>query len=223
MSNIEFNILLRDEDWVQGVGGWRCEALLIPGANLEAVYYNGEKADIAKVCIESSFIRWLGGSKPQEVWIRISLTKDLPKLEEQKIRLEKEKLNLERQKVFVDNRWKIITALGAVASSVITLVTTNLVGVNELAQIAQTPPRIHTYTGLLSIPEDECVANTARKLKSYGAKNVTPVQRGIYATVDEYNVFVGCNEDIKAVSLVVSGPDDSVAKKVREEIRPLLP
>ena len=75
----------------------------------------------------------------------------------------------------------------------------------------------------MSISEDKCIDSLTKSLENYGLQNVTPIRMGVYATIGSYNVFVGCNSDVKAVFLAVSGPDDSDAKKLREEIKAFLP
>ncbi|MCZ8248244.1 MAG: hypothetical protein ACK5U2_11550 [Microcystis sp.] len=231
---IKFNIYLKDEDWVPAMGGWRCDALLIPGANFEALYHDGMKADTKIFNVENHIIRWSGSSKPKDILVTLSLAKDLPKLEEERLQLERDKLNLEQQlerdklsleqqKASVETKWKIITALGAIFGSLLTFGTTYLVGSSKSAIPVMTPPRVHTYAAVMSISENKCLESLTKSLANYGLQNVTPVRMGIYATRGSYNVFVGCNSDVKAVFLVVSGPDDSKAKKMREDIKDLLP
>ncbi len=238
--NIEFNTSISDGDWVKAVGGWRCDALLIPGAKLEALYHDGIKADTGSFTIESSIIRWFGSSKPKELLIRLSLTKDLtkleeeklqlekdkltltkelPKLEEEKLQLEKDKLNLERQKSSIETKWKIITAIGAILGSLLTFGSTYILEKPKTNAFVTTPPRIHTYTGVMSVTENQCIASLTKILENYGLQNVTTVQKGVYANKGNYNIFVGCNTDIKAIFLVVSGPEDSECKRLREDIK----
>ncbi|WGV24417.1 hypothetical protein [Halotia branconii] len=219
---IEFNTSLGEGDWVSTVGGWRCDALLIPGAQLEALYYDGIKADTKSFTIESSIIRWSGSLKPKELLVRLSLTKDLPKLEEEKLQLEKDKLNLEKQKSSIETKWKVLTAIGAIVSSLLTLSTTYFVGQSKLAT-SLAPPRVHTYSSAMSIPENRCINSLTKSLENYGLQNVTTVNKGVYATKENYNIFVGCDTNTKAIFLVVSGPEDAEAKQIRENIKVLLP
>lgn len=231
---IKFNVYLKDEDWLSAMGGWRCEALLIPGANFEALYHDGMKADTKSFNIENHIIRWSESSKPKDLLVTLSLTKDLPKLEEEKLQLEREKLNLEQQlerdklrleqqKTSVEAKWKMITAIGTILGSLLTFGTTYLLGSSKSAISLMIPPRVHTYAAVMSIPEDKCIESVAKSLENYGLQNVTPVRMGVYATKGSYNVLVGCNSDVKAVFLVVSGSDDADAKKIREDIKTLLP
>lgn len=223
MGIIKFNISLNDADWDKRQGGWECNALLIPGAELEALYHDEMKADSKNYTVENSIIRWSGSPRPKELLVRLSLTKDLPRLEEEKLQLEKEKLNLERKKASIETKWKVLTAIGTILGSLLTFGTTYFIGQAKPATSMLTLPRVHTYAKEMSILEDKCIDSLTRSLENYGLQNVTPVQRGIYATKGNYNIFVGCNTDVKAIFLVVSGPEDSDAKAIREDIKVLLP
>jgi hypothetical protein len=75
----------------------------------------------------------------------------------------------------------------------------------------------------MSISEEQCINSLTKSLENYGLQNITSVRMGIYATRGSYNVFIGCNSDVKAVLLTVSGPNDSEAKQLREDIKALLP
>lgn len=121
---IEFNTTLGDGDWDYRLAGWRCEALLIPSARVTDIYFNGNKADTKSYSIERGIIRWTGTSKPSEIVVVVSLSQDLPGLEEEKLRLEQEKLTLEKQKARVENRWKFIAALGTIFGFLVTFLTT---------------------------------------------------------------------------------------------------
>lgn len=74
--------------------------------------------------------------------VTLSLSKDLPNLEAEKLRLEQEKLNLEQllerdklqleqQKASVETRWKAITEVGAILSGLLTLVLPTLVTIPQ--------------------------------------------------------------------------------------------
>lgn len=232
---IEFKVYLKEENWEPAMGGWRCDALLIPGAKFESLYHDGMKATEGDFYIENSTIIWRRANpKPRYLLVTLSLAKDLPKLEEEKLQLEREKFNLEQQlerdklkleqqKASVETRWKITTAVGAILGSLLTFGTTYVLGSSKLATSVTTPPRVHTYATVMSIPEDRCIDSITKSLENYGLQSVTPVRTGVYATKGSYNVFVGCNLDVKAVFLAVSGPDDSDAKRLREDIKALLP
>jgi hypothetical protein len=85
------------------------------------------------------------------------------------------------------------------------------------------PPRVHTYARVLRISEEDCVNSMSDALAKSGVQDITPVQKGIYGTKGDYNIFVGCNTEVKALFLVVSGSQDDVAKQIREEIKGHLP
>jgi hypothetical protein len=161
--------------------------------------------------------------RPKELLVRLSLTKDLPRLEEEKLQLEKEKLTLERQKAAIETKWKLLTAIGAILGSLLTFGTTYFMEQAKPTTSVLTLPRVHTYAKEMSIPENKCVNFLEKRLKDYGLQNVTPVQRGVYAIKGKYNIFVGCNTDVKAIFLAVSGPEDSGAKAIREDVKALLP
>jgi hypothetical protein len=219
---IQLNISLKEEDWVAAMGGWRCDALQIPGAQFEALYHDGIKADSKDVTVENYIIRWSGNSKPKNLLVTISLTEDLPKLEEEKFNLEKEKFNLEQKKVSIQNKWKVITTIGAVVSSSITFLGTYfLIPESKKSELLQ--PRIHTDTNVMSVSENQCINSLKNSFENYGLKNITPVKGGIYGIQEEYNIFVACSTDFKAIFIVVSGPKDSKAKRIREDIKQLLP
>lgn len=219
---IEFNTYLRDDDWVLAMGGWRCDALLIPGAKFEALYHDGSKADPKNFTVERHIIRWSGNTRPQDLLVTLSLAKDLPQLEQEKLRLEREKINLEHKKTFLENRWKIITAVGAALSSLLTFGATYLVNQPKL-QTATKRPYIHTYAKELQTSEGECINSMSRSFANYGLKNINPVEGGVYGEQETYNVFVACNADLNTVFLVVSGAEASRARAIREDVKSLLP
>ncbi len=224
MTTIQFNSHLKDEDWTQTLGGWRCDALRIPGAKFEALYHDGKRADTNSFTIENYTIRWSGSPKPKELSVLISLIpQDLDKLEKQKIQLEQNKFNLEQEKASTEKKWKVLTAVGAICSGLITFSTTYfLKQPNSVASI-ESPPRIHSYVGEMLISEDKCITSTTKSLENYGLQNVTPVRGGVYAIKGNYNVFVGCNASTKTTFVVVSGANDSEAKRIREDIKAFLP
>ena len=219
---IEFNTYLKDEDWMPTMGGWRCEALLIPGAKFEALYHDGSKADPKDFNVERHIVRWAGASRPKDLLITLSLAKDLPQLEQEKLRLEREKLNLEHKKTFLENRWKVIAAIGAALSSVLTFGATYLVNQPRLKTSTQRP-YIHTYAKELRGSEDACINSLSKGFDDYGLKNINKVQGGIYGEQGTYNVFVACDIDLNSVFLAVSGSDSSRTREIREDIKRLLP
>jgi hypothetical protein len=143
---IEFNTSLSEGDWDERLGGWRCEALLIPSASVISIYYNGAKADTKSYSVEGSNIRWSDPSIPKEVVVRLFLSKDLIGLEEEKLKLEKEKLALEHQKVRIENKWKIIAAVGATLSFLLTFLGTRLFG-QPTPTTSSTPIARETFLG----------------------------------------------------------------------------
>ncbi len=217
------------------MGGWRCDALLIPGASFETLYHDGMKATEGDFYIENYTIIWRrANSKPKNLLVTLSLAKDLPKLEEEKLQLEREKLNLEQQlerdklkfqqqKASVETKWKVVTAVGAFFGSLLTFGTTYFVGTPKSETSVIAPPRIHTYATPMSISENECLDSLVRSLEDNELQDINRVRMGVYATKGNYNVFLGCNSDVKAVFLAVSGPDDSAAKSLREDIKTFLP
>ena len=121
---IEIDASLSNSDWEPRQGGWRCEALSIPGAELSALFYDGNKADTKNYSVDRDVIRWSGANRPSEAIARIVFTKDLPKLEDDKLQLEKDKFELEIQKTRSEKKWKVITAIGTVLSFILTFIGT---------------------------------------------------------------------------------------------------
>jgi hypothetical protein len=231
---MKFNIHLEDEDWFPAIGGWRCDALLLPGASLEALYHDGMKTDTKHFDVETHFIRWSGSSRPKDIIATLSIDRDLHTLEQEKLSLEREKLSLqeqlerdklslERQKTSLEIKWKFLTAIGAVIGSILSLGAAHLVGSDKSTKHAYTIPTVQTYAERLLITEKQCLDTLSERLEGHGLHDITLVRRGIYATKDNYNVFVSCDTDLNAIFLVVSGPDNTLAKKMREEIKALLP
>jgi hypothetical protein len=147
--SIEFNTSLSDADWEQRLGGWRCDALLIPSTKIVAIYYDGVKADTKSYSVERAIIRWSETSRPKEVVVGLTLTKDLPRLEDEKLELEKDKLRLEKQKVNAENKWKLVAALGTTLSFLLTYGATHLLSLNKQSNSSQTQISIRA-----KVPED---------------------------------------------------------------------
>lgn len=59
--------------------GWRCHALLVPGAVVEALYVEGNRVDTARyeVLTPNNFIRWIFPDQPQRVAASVRLTEAL--------------------------------------------------------------------------------------------------------------------------------------------------
>ena len=208
---------------MQTMGGWRCDALLIPDIKFEALYHDGRKADDKDFTIEDHIIRWSRGPKPTDLSVTLSLTKDVPKIEEEKLLLEKEKFNFDQKKTALENRWKFISAIGAVLSGLLTFGATHVLTQTTPQKAVLAPPRVHTDTKELSISEDKCMQSVEKKLENYGLKDITLVRGGVYALQGSYNIFVACEADAKVAFIVVSGPQDSKAKQIRENIKQLIP
>ena len=45
LPTISFLTTVTKNDWDSKIGGWRCSALKIPGAGIDTVYVNGDRAD----------------------------------------------------------------------------------------------------------------------------------------------------------------------------------
>jgi hypothetical protein len=124
---ISFNTTLSAGDWDERLGGWKCEALTIPGATLTAVFFDGRQADPRKYKVSDSAITWAAHSRPAEILAKISLTKDLSEIERERLQLERDKVVLEEQKFASEKKWRWITAAGAVASALLTFAGTSYI------------------------------------------------------------------------------------------------
>ena len=91
---------------------------------MTAVFANGQRADPRKYGVTDSVIVWSEANPPDELVVKISLTKDLPELEREKLKLEREKVDLENEKFRSDKRWKLISATGAVLAALLSFVGT---------------------------------------------------------------------------------------------------
>jgi hypothetical protein len=76
---IAFFVALRESDFDKSIGGWRCEALKIPGSSLAALYASGAKIDSAKYSVQEDLhlIRWPSDPRPLDPTAEIRLTSDL--------------------------------------------------------------------------------------------------------------------------------------------------
>ena len=86
-KNITFTIsLYTSEDWEKNMGGWRCSALNIPGAMIDAIFVNGQKIDDSKyqVLKKYSIIRWSDGTPPPQALASVLLTQELLTQEQSK-------------------------------------------------------------------------------------------------------------------------------------------
>jgi hypothetical protein len=76
---IAFTTTITDRDWDSELGGWRCPALKIPGAMVDAVFVAGARVDPSwyEVLREHSFIRWVRPDHPQQAIVSLKLTQEL--------------------------------------------------------------------------------------------------------------------------------------------------
>ena len=76
---IAFTTTVGEQDWDENVGGWRCPAIRIPGAAIEAVYVSGARVDTGwfEVMTDLAIIRWARPDHPDRATISIILTKEL--------------------------------------------------------------------------------------------------------------------------------------------------
>lgn len=123
---IPLRTTLTDADWDKTIGGWKCDALLIPGAKLSALYFDGHDATQRQFRAVENAILWSQGSRPKSVVATIILEQDFAEAERRRVdletakdNLEHEKLQLEKDKFRSERRWKIYSAIGAVFSAVI--------------------------------------------------------------------------------------------------------
>jgi hypothetical protein len=115
---IKISTRLVESDWDPTYGGWRCDALRIPGANVISVYYDGRQAGKKEFTQEDAFILWADDkNRPREIGVTIEFTIDLSKLEEDKFNLEREKFKLEQEKQLLEKKkytWQKISILGTI-------------------------------------------------------------------------------------------------------------
>lgn len=79
MAEIAFKTRLTEADWAAALRGWRCSALAIPGAVVEALYVEGERVDKTKLetLSQHRMIRWIVGDRPPRAILSIALTEEL--------------------------------------------------------------------------------------------------------------------------------------------------
>jgi hypothetical protein len=77
----EFRITLSQDDWDEGIGGWYCSALKLPGSSVEDVYVRGAQVDRAlyHVDADQEVIRWAGEQRPEEIKVALGLSTALTK------------------------------------------------------------------------------------------------------------------------------------------------
>lgn len=77
---IAFTTAVSSADWDDNLGGWRCPALKIPGATIDAVFTPSGRIDKAwyEVLADIDIVRWVHGSDaPKGATFSILLTKEL--------------------------------------------------------------------------------------------------------------------------------------------------
>jgi hypothetical protein len=79
MPQIAFAARLTEADWDETLRGWRCPALAVPGAVIDALFVDGNRTDSAKyeVLQDHAIIRWTPTDQPQRVTASVRLTKEL--------------------------------------------------------------------------------------------------------------------------------------------------
>jgi hypothetical protein len=124
-------ITLTESDWDKRVGGWKCDALAIPGSRLADIFFGGRDVTPRSYKVVEHSILWTTSPRPKEIVVTIVVDGDLSEigrnraaLEVQKSDLEREKFALEQAKFKSEKRWKLYSALGAILSAFITAVTT---------------------------------------------------------------------------------------------------
>lgn len=225
---LKFNVSLDDDDWDRKIGGWRCDALLIPDVEIDSLYCDGVKVDSKHYSIENYLIRWSSSNnKPKHVSLLLSISENLINIEKEKLKLEeknslieKEKLELEKKNSSFNKRISIASILTAIITSGLTFGATYYL---KFSQVKINPPRIHTYYKNLNISEDHCVNELTKKLSNYGLTDITSVKGGVYGIKEQYNVFAGCNSPTKTISVIVAGVNDIEAKQIRDDIKSFLP
>lgn len=83
MEAIAFATTVTDRDWDKEVGGWRCQALRIPGAQIDDVFVGGKRIDKAwyEVAPHLGLIRWARENRPDIATVVIKLTHELDRRE----------------------------------------------------------------------------------------------------------------------------------------------
>lgn len=76
---IVFTASVTEKDWDRELSGWRCSALKIPGAQVDALLISGSRADISwfEVNYELNIVRWVRSERPKQATLLIKLTEEL--------------------------------------------------------------------------------------------------------------------------------------------------
>jgi hypothetical protein len=74
-----FTVTVSTRDWDDVLAGWRCPALDIPGAEIDALFVNGSKMDDGwyERLNGQPFVRWMRPEIPELATISVRLTKEL--------------------------------------------------------------------------------------------------------------------------------------------------
>lgn len=78
-TQIVFTVAVDQEDWDKQFGGWRCSALRIPSAQVDAVYVAGVRVPESEYTVdrEKELIHWRGPNLPDKARLSLSLTEEL--------------------------------------------------------------------------------------------------------------------------------------------------
>lgn len=103
-TSIVFTIAVSQNDWDAELGGWRCSALRIPGAEVDNVFVEGTSMDRTRYSVwrEHGMIRWTSKPEPKTATISIKLT---------------EALSTKKKTIF----WMKVAALAPVLAALITV------------------------------------------------------------------------------------------------------
>jgi hypothetical protein len=101
---IVFTVAVSQNDWDAELGGWRCSALRIPGAEVDNVFVEGTSMDKTRYFVwrEYEMIRWTSKPEPKTATISIKLT---------------EALSTKKKTDF----WKTFSALAPIVAALITV------------------------------------------------------------------------------------------------------
>lgn len=128
--SIKFMVTLDEKDWDPITGGWRCDALQIPDAQIASIFHGSSQADPRSYTREGTLILWTG-VRPETIAVRIMLPSDLTKVAELN-KVEQQKIELEREKLGSENRWKRNTMLAGIFATLVTALTTYTVSRRQM-------------------------------------------------------------------------------------------
>lgn len=116
--SIAFTTTVMEKDWDSELSGWRCPALRIPGASVNAVFVAGSRVDTAwyEVLTDHALIRWVRQDHPDHAVLSIKLTQELSTQE----------LTL---------RWKKVAVILPIVSALIAALVTYLTSEKPLPQV----------------------------------------------------------------------------------------